>query len=193
MKWRIVPRGAAGVIVAALAQLLYGCASSGSGFVNPDVDFGYMRRAAVLPFENLTQDDLADERMQSVFLMEMLEAEVLDIVDPREAQSAMLRLGLNPGAALTAEQAVALGKELQVDGLFFGVVEEYGQSRTDRRNGPEVTAVFGMTETETGSVVWRSQVHATGMSFWKRLFGGGPSSLYAVSRDAVRRALGTLL
>ena len=80
-----------------------------------------------------------------------------------------------------------------MDALFFGTVEEYGISRVDRNRGPEVTVVFEMLETQTGVVVWRSQVHGTGSSIWRRLFGGGAADLYAVSEDVVSRALRSLL
>jgi hypothetical protein len=125
--------------------------------------------------------------------MEILKEDILEIVDSRETVSVMRGMGLSPGSSLTPEQTVALGDKLVVDALFFGVVEEYGYSRGDRRRGPEITAVFGMTETETGAVVWRSQVHATGSSLWRRLFGGGAADLFDVSRDTVRKALRTLL
>jgi hypothetical protein len=55
-----------------------------------------------------------------------------------------------------------------------------------------VTASFSMAETETGNLIWRSQVHVGGSSLWRTLFGGNPVSLYEVSRAAVRKALGTL-
>jgi hypothetical protein len=181
------------VLLPLLAGIFGGCASPGTSYVNPNVDFGYMQRAAVLPFQNLTSDDIADERMHSIFLMELLKEDVLEIVDSRETVSVMRSMGLSPGSSLTPEQVVALGNKLVVDALFFGIVEEYGYSRGDRRRGPEITAVFGLAETETGVVVWRAQVHATGSSFLKRLFGGGAADLYDVSRDTVRKALGTLL
>jgi hypothetical protein len=114
-------------------------------------------------------------------------------VDPGETVAAMNSLGLDDGSKLTPEQAIALGEALSVDALFFGIVEEYGLSRTDRKRGNEVVAVFGMTETESGTVIWRSQVQASGTSTWNRVFGGGSKSLYDVSRDAVRKALRTLL
>jgi hypothetical protein len=152
-----------------------------------------MQRVAVLPFQNLTSDGLAGQRMQSIFLIEILKEEVLEIVDPRETAAAMHDLGQTPGMALTPEQSVTLGRKLNVDALFFGIVEEYGYSHGDRRRGPEITAVFGMTETETGVEVWRAQVHATGSSVWKKLFGGGTADLYSVSSDVVRKALATLL
>ncbi len=187
------PNVAAALLAAATLAFLSGCGASRSSYVHPNVDFGYMRRAAVLPFQNLTSDHLADERMQSIFLMELLEADILEIVDPRETLAAMHSLSLNPDSPLTPEQAVKLGQKLQVEALFFGTIEEYGTSQIDRRRGPEITGVFGLTETETGALVWRSQVHVTGSSMWKRLFGGGPSDLYSVSVKAVRKALGTLL
>lgn len=177
----------------ASALLVGGCAHSGLTYVHPDVDFSYIRRAAVVPFQNLSSDHLADERLHTIFLMEILKEDVLEIVDSRETVSAMQAAGLRPGSSLKPEQVVSLGERLEVDAIFFGVVEEYGVSRVDRKRGPEITAVFGMWETETGVVVWQSQVHENGASFWGKIFGGGTDDLYEVSRETVRKALRTLL
>jgi hypothetical protein len=182
-----------GALLATLSVLATGCGSRTGVYIHPDVDFAHMERAAVLPFQNLSTDYLAGERIQSIFLMELLEQDVLGLVDPRETASAMEALGVRAGSTVTPEQAVALGRKLAVEALFFGVVEEYGYSRGERSRGPEITAVFGMTETQTGVLVWRSQVHATGSSIWRKLFGGGPADLYTVSRETVRRALRSLL
>ncbi|MBU1698773.1 MAG: hypothetical protein KJ970_11335 [Candidatus Eisenbacteria bacterium] len=175
-----------------VAGTLSGCASSGESFIHPNMDFGHVQRCAILPFQNLCSDDLADERLQSIFLMEVLKKERLEIIDPGETLSGMLVQRLSPGKELTPQQGVALGKELGVDAIFFGVVEEYGINTADRKRGPEITLVLGMMETETGTTIWRSQVHKTGMSIWNRLFGGSPASLYDVSRNAVRQALKSL-
>ena len=181
------------LLAAALLPVLAGCSSSGSGYINPNVDFGYIERVAVVPFRNLTRDDLAGERLHSVFLMELLEEDVLEIVDPGETVAAMRTLGIPVGGDLTPEQSVRLGEALGIDAFFFGIVEEYGLSAVDRSRGAEVTAVFGMKETETGTVIWRSQVHENGSSMLKKLFGGGADGMYEVSRKAVRKALETLL
>lgn len=176
-----------------LALLGAGCGSSTSSYVHPNVDFGYVQRVAVLPFGNLSSDRLAGERMQSIFLIEILKENVLDIVDSRETATTMVAAGYTPGQQLTPNEAINLGAKLGVDALIFGVVEEYGFSRGDRRRGPEITASFGMVETETGALIWRANVHETGSSFWKRLFGGGTDDLYTVSRKVVSEALKTLL
>jgi hypothetical protein len=181
------------VLLAAVGGSVAGCGAPATSYLHPNVDFGYMERAAVLPFRNLSQDALAGARIQSIFLMELLEEDVLSIVDPRETEAAMRSLGLSADQDLAPEKAVALGAKLGVEALFFGIVEEYGQGQGDRTRGPEITAVFGIIETQTGAVVWRAQVHETGGSLWKRLFGGRPDDAYTVSRDVVRRALRTLL
>jgi hypothetical protein len=173
--------------------LAVGCGSPGASYIHPNVDFSSMKRAAVLPFQNLSGDPLAAERLRSIFLMELLHEDVLVIVDPRETDAAMRAAGIAPGSALTPEQSVELGKKLAVDALFFGIVDEYGSNRAERSRGPEVTGTFGISETQTGAMVWRSQVHRTGSSIWGKLFGGGPADLYTVSRETVREALRTLL
>ena len=96
------------------------------------------------------------------------------------------------GSPLTPEQIVTLGEALSVEAVFLGSIEEYGLQSRSRQQIYGVTAVFSMAETETGNLIWRSQVHVDGSSFWKKIFGGESASLYDVSRKAVRKALGSL-
>jgi hypothetical protein len=186
---RSIAYGRGGLCLALLSLLCCGCASTGVNYLHPDVDLGHIQRCAVLPFQNLSLDDTADERLQSVFLIELLSEGDLDVIGTGETMAAMQSLQLAPGAVLTPEQAVGLGKALSVDALFFGAVEDYGLSKTDRTRSIEVTAQFGLIETQTGVVVWRCQVHRTGSSIWRKLFGGGSAGLHEVSRQVARQAL----
>ena len=117
----------------------------------------------------------------------------LDVVDPGEMLQAWNDMRLGADVVLTPEQAVGLGERLGVDAVFTGAIEEYGLERLGGDKTYNVTAVFGLVETVTGSQIWSAQVHADGASLWKNLFGGQPVSLYEVSRRAVRRSLDTLL
>jgi hypothetical protein len=175
-----------------LLPLLAGCAGS-NAFIQPNVDFSHIHRCAILPFQNLTNDGFADERLESIFLMEVLQDGSLAMVDPEETVSAMNAQHVTPGVAPTPEQIVSLGKTLSVDAVFMGSVEEYGLQSQSRQQIYGVTAVFSMAETETGNLIWRSQVHVAGSSIWKRIFGGESASLYDISKTAVRRALADLL
>lgn len=170
-----------------------GCASAPVSYVSPDVDFGFIRRVAVTPFVNMSSDRYASQRMESVFLAELLTYRGLDVVDPGEMLQAWNDMRLGADVVLTPEQAVGLGERLGVDAVFTGAIEEYGLERLGGDKTYNVTAVFGLVETVTGSQIWSAQVHADGASLWKNLFGGQPVSLYEVSRRAVRRSLDTLL
>lgn len=169
-----------------------GCAGGNASFVHPDVDFSHIQKCAVLPFQNLTSDTFADDRIQSIFLMELLDHSSIVVVDPEETVSAMKELRMSAEGTPSPEQLVALGKALSVEGVFLGKVEEYGQASRAQESAYYVTTVFSLAETETGGLIWRSQVHVDGSSAWKKLFGGDSASLYDVSKEAVQKALGSL-
>lgn len=175
------------VLLAVLAQLP-ACSPRTTSYINKNVDFSYVQRVAIFPFRNLSQDTQAAARVQSIFMAGILEQGGLALVDEGEVLHALQKLRISPEAALSSEQVVALGKELGVQGIFFGTVEEYGQARINNTQVYMITAAFSLLETETGSLIWNSQVSNNGTSFWRRLFGGGSASLYDVSRSAVEAA-----
>lgn len=181
-------------ICLAMALLaIAGCASTPAYYISPNVDFSFIQRAAVVPFQNLSADRFASQRMESVFLSELLNYEGIEILDPGEVLKVWNELRFGADAVLSPEQAMLLGEKLGVDALFTGSVEEYGLERLGNDKTYNVTAVFSMVETVTGSVIWNAQVHTDGSSLRKKLFGGQPKSLYEVSRNAVRKSLDTLL
>ncbi len=180
-------------LLTAVLLAVAGCASAPVHYVDADVDFSFIRKVAVAPFSNMSSDRYASQRMESVFLAELLTYEGLEVVDPGEMLEAWNAMRLGADVVLTPEQAMGLGERLGVDAVFTGAIEEYGLERLGGDKTYNVTAVFGLVETITGRVIWTSQVHTDGSSLWKNLFGGQPVSLYEVSRKAVRQSLDTLL
>lgn len=171
---------------------LGGCSKQMTSFVHPNVDFSFVRRVAIFPFQNLSDVQQAGPRLQSVFTAKILEIEGLDVLNPGETESGVIdqRIALDGDPA--PAQMTQLGKRLGVDAVFFGSVEEYGLDRLSGNPSHAVTATFKLVETQTGTVIWNCQVHVGGMSLWRKLFGGGPPSMYSVSEKAVDQALGTL-
>lgn len=176
-----------------LALVIGGCASGPIHHVRSDVDFSFIRRVAVVPFQNLSADRFATQRMNTVFVSELQQYGGLEVVDPGETMQAYLSQRLTPDLPLTPTQVVALGQALEVDAIFTGTVEDYGLERLGGNQTYAVTAAFGLAETQSGASIWTAQIRTDGSSFWQKLFGGQPTSLYEVSRRAVRGALGTLL
>ncbi len=175
-----------------LVAFAAGCAPDVTSFARDDVDYSFIRRAAVYPFQNRSQDLQAGVRVHSVFLSELLQQDALRTIDPGATLGGIGALRLDTTGELTPEQIIDLGRELEVDAIFFGDVEEYGADRVSNDRVHMVTLTFSMAETQTGSVVWRSTVHRSGTSFWRKLFGGGSASLHDVTREAVRESLETL-
>lgn len=169
-----------------------GCSPRATSYVNPDVDFSFIRRVAVFPFQNLSSDHKAPARLGSIFLAELLDQEGLTVLAPGETIGALVDMKLSAAEVLTEEQVVALGQRLGVDAIFFGTVEEYGLEQMGRDRAFGLTASFSLAETTTGTLIWNSQVHRGGVSIWRKMFGGGAPEPYEVSREAVRQALGTL-
>jgi len=180
------------VCVSVLALAAAGCASGPPSYINEDVDFSYIRRVAVFPFDNLSSDNQAAPKVESIFLAELLEVEDLKVVAPGETLATIHEARLPMTTQLSAEQIVALGKALEVEAVFFGVVEEYGVRADSRDRANAVTLSLGLAETVTGTTIWHVQVSRDGGSVWRKIFGGGTASFYDVTRGAVRQAMGTL-
>lgn len=191
-RWQRFPAVPALTVALAVALAAGGCGPGASQFIRDDVDFSFIRRVAVFPFYNLSQDVFGGQRVQSVFLTELLGRGEVEVVDRGEMLAAVTELKLQPDAVLSPEQVMALGKRLQADAVFFATVEEYGAERGGGSPTQIVTATYQLCETQTGRIVWSSQVRTDGASLARRLFGGGSASSYDVARANVRAALGTL-
>jgi hypothetical protein len=182
--------GAAKIMI--LLALLPGCSPTATSYIRQDVDYSFIRRVAVLPFQNLSQDVNANERVYSIFVAQLLERQVVEVAEYGAVLSGMGQMQLNVESVLTPEQFTELGKILGVDGIFYGAIEEYGLERISNARTYTLTATYSLAETQTGSTIWNAQARTDGTSFWRKLFGGGSASLYSVSRSNVERALGTL-
>jgi TolB-like protein len=176
----------------AASLFLAGCAAGPSSYINEDVDFSYIQRVAVFPFDNLSSDNQAAAKVESVFLAELLKVEGLRVVAPGETRAIVAAARVPFSSELSADQIVALGQALGVEAVFFGRVEDYGvrSDSSDRSNA--LTATFSLAETVTGTTIWHVQVNRDGGSVWRKIFGGGSASFYDVTRGAVREAMGTL-
>lgn len=182
----------AAILALALALAAGGCGPGASQFIRDDVDFSFIRRVAIYPFYNLSQDVFGAQRVQSVFMTELLERNEVEVIDRGELLAAVTEFKLHPDAILSPEQVQALGKRLGADAIFFGTVEEYGAERGGSTPTQVVTATYQLCESQAGRVVWSSQVRTDGASLSRKLFGGGSASSFAVARENVRAALGTL-
>jgi TolB-like protein len=160
-------------------------------FTNPNIDFSFVQRVAVLPFENLATDPLAGYRATRLVVTDLLASGALDVVEPGEVAGAMARLGIDRGQP-TIEQVVSLGASLEVQALLQGSVAQSEVLRAGTTNRPVVTLDARMVETETGTIVWAATHTEKGKGLSARVLGTGGEALSETMRRCVSRLLDTL-
>ena len=172
-----------------------GCAGKAeipSFYINPDVDFSFVKRVAVLPLDNLTNEKFAADAVRHVVISELLASGLVDVVVPGDAVAAVDNLKLKPGQSLNAEQIKALGKSLKVQAVILGAVEKYGETRMGNISAPEVAITLMMADTSSGSVIWSVSKTRGGAGFWARHFGARSETMSETTLNVVREALHTL-
>lgn len=182
------------VAVSAAILLLAGCSGMGSTvFVHRNYNFNFIEKVAVIPFENLSNDQGASARITHLFITELLAADAFDIVEPGEVLIAISKLNLTRSDMLTEEQAKQLGKTLGVQGVILGAVNESSGVRSAANSETVVTLDARMVETESAQTVW-SATHTEGSKgFFASIFGTGDKSQSEVARRCVRKVIKTLV
>lgn len=181
------------LLIAIAVVVLAGCRSTTTKYVHPNADLGAIQKVAVLPFENLTGERAAPDKVQKIFYLELLSLEVFEVAEPGQVIKTLRSSGVSSPEALGVADLQRIGKELGVDGLFIGSVVDFADTRTGTTPTPEVTIEVRLVETQTGSTIWSTSHTRAGAGISTRLFGIGGESLTEASRKIIRRELATLL
>jgi TolB-like protein len=182
----------AAVAIAALTS--FGCRTTRqTKYLHPNADLGAISKVAILPFENLTGERTASDKVQKVFYLELLTLQVFEVTEPGQVTKTLRGSGVAATDALGPADFQRIGKELGVDGVFLGSVVDYSDAQTGSTSTPEVTIDVRLIETQTGSTIWSTSHTRAGAGVSARLFGLGGESLTEATRGVVRRELATLL
>jgi TolB-like protein len=176
-----------------IALVTTGCASSHqTGFLHPNADLGMIKKVAVIPFENITEDRGAGEKVTRIFFVELLSLEVFDVSEPGQAVKVVRSQGTAIDSLGPADLQ-RIGKELGVDGLFLGSVVDFSETRSGSSQDPRVTVQLRLVDTQSGTTIWSSSQTRSRAALSTKLFGVGRESLTEAARDLVRDELRTLL
>jgi hypothetical protein len=173
---------------------MYSCASRGtpSSYIRPDYDFSYIKKVAVLPLDNITNEKFAGDVVRQVVISELLATGLVDVAVPGEAVAATDKLGIKSISSLNADQIKAIGNALKVQAVIFGSVEKYGEVRIGNVSAPEVTITLIMADTNSGSIIWSVTKTGGGASFMARHFGARSETLSETVLRVIREAIQTL-
>ncbi len=170
------------------------CASSTTTkYVHPNMDLGAIKRVAVLPFETLVPDRSAGEKVQKIFLTELLALDAFDVVEPGQVAKVLKAERIDSMESLGPADLKRIADALKAQGLFLGTVVDYTESRSGATPSPEVTIQLRLVEAQSGVTVWSASRSRSGATASARLFGVGGQSLTQVSRQLVQEELTTLV
>ncbi|MFZ3138936.1 MAG: hypothetical protein WA126_16265 [Thermodesulfovibrionales bacterium] len=177
-----------------LLYFLTGCGgkASPSHYVSQDIDLSFIKRVAVLPLDNLTNDKFAGDAVRQVVISELLASGLVDVVCPGDAVAALETLKLKTGQSPNADQIKAIGKALKVQAVIIGAVSKYGEIREGNVSAPEVSITLMMADTGSGSIIWSVTKTRGGAGFWARHFGARADTMSEAMLKVVREAIKTL-
>lgn len=119
-----VPMLAAALLAASFGPAVSACGSvHRSEYLASEAERREVRKAAVLPLENLTATPDAGRVVAEEISAELTRARI-DVVDRASAESAFAKLELTPGGAVDRLAARRLGEILGVDAVVIGTVAE---------------------------------------------------------------------
>lgn len=175
-----------GLLVCGALLLMVGCASSNvDTYVDPMMDFGAIQTVAVMPFNNLTKDDMASARVRDNFIGTLLATQAVYVLPTGEVARGISRVGMANPTDPSIDDVVNLSNILKVDAIFLGTLKEYGEVRSGSTTANVISLSLKLIETETGRVVWTASSTVGGIGTMDRLFGGGGEAMNEVTQAAV--------
>jgi TolB-like protein len=157
-----------------------------------DVDLSYIKKVAVLPLDNLTNDKFAADAVRQVVINELLITGLVDVTIPGDAVSAVEKAGVRQVSSMNAEQIKTIGKALKVQAVILGSVDKYGELRSGNFTAPEVGITLMMADTASGGILWSVSRDRVADSFWARHFGARSDTLGELTLRVVRECIKTL-
>jgi TolB-like protein len=174
-----------------------GCSGSVIRYINPEANFSYIKKIAVFPFNNMSDDKFAGERVRNTLTVDLLSRGVFDVLEQGEVSKVMgsffRAAGFEEGRALEVDKETLklLGERLGVQAIILRSVDEY-KSRGGR--GSAVVALsVRMLDTSSGIILWQAKSTVSGSSPWRKIVGIEESDRSTIARKAVKSVLDTLL
>jgi hypothetical protein len=182
------------LVLSSLVIFLFACApgSSLTYYHDPQMDFAAIRSVAVMPFENLSRESQAGERVRDVFANSLLSTGAVYVIPAGEVSRGIVRAGILNPAVPSGEEIAKFAGIIKVDAVITGTVTEYGAVTSGNATANVVSMNVQMIEIQSQRIVWTASATEGGISIWDRLFGAGGEPMNDVTMAAVNNVLDKL-
>ncbi|MCG6916047.1 MAG: CsgG/HfaB family protein [Deltaproteobacteria bacterium] len=182
------------LVVFSLILFFFGCTpgSSLTYYHDPNMDFAAIRSVAIMPFENLTREPNAAERVRDVFANSLLSTGAVYVIPLGEVARGIARAGILNPAVPSMEEIGKFAGIIRVDAVITGTVTEYGEVRSGNASANIISMNVQMIEVQALRIVWTASATKGGISIWDRLLGAGGKPMNEVTMKAVTDVLDKL-
>ena len=185
-----------GTVVLFFLIFVGGCGST-IRYINPTANFSYIKKIAVLPFNNLSDDGYAGEKIRNTLMVDLMSRGVFEVVEQGEVTKVLSVIfreaGVEEGRAVPVDKETLklIGEKLSVQAVILGSVDEY--SGAGGGGGGVVSIGVRMIDTGSSIILWQAKTTETGRSVLRKLIGIEEVDRSELTRKAVKSALDTLL
>jgi TolB-like protein len=181
-------------IVLIFLVFIGGCGSTVK-YINPSANFSYIKKIAVLPFNNFSDDRYAGEKVRNTLIVDLMSRGVFEVVEQGEVTKVLSVIfreaGVEEGKAvpIDIETLKLIGEKLGVQAVILGSVDEYSGAG----GGNIVSIGARMLDTGSGIILWQAKTTETGKSVLRKLFGIDEIDRSELTKKVVKGTLDTLL
>jgi len=158
-------------------------------YKDPKMDFGSIYTVAVMPFSNLSKEQVAADRVRDVLMTMLLAHGEVYVLPQGEVARGIAMAGVMNPVAPSKEEMLKFGGLVKVDAVITGVIREYGEVRSGSASANVISLSLQMTEVQTGKVVLSLSATNGGIGLGDRLFGGGGEPMNVVTEKTIKDAI----
>ena len=164
-------------------------------FVRKNVDISYIKKVAVLPFENHTRNENVGEIIRDIVTTEILASNIFDVESKTFVNSVISdETGAEPTEEFNynKETLKRIARKLKVNGLIIGSIDQYSTEREGSYSYPVITITLKLIDGKTGIILWQTSGTKNGYSTFGKLFGFKSKDINELCFNLIENLLKTL-
>ena len=172
-----------------------GC-SGPTAYLNPEADLSFYRRLGVAQFLTLADDPKAGQKVQRVFITELLKRKDHEVIAPgyftKIETDVRNQLNITGDVPLDSAALQLIGQKAGVQGIILGTVRDYRMERVGQEEFPMISLSLQMVDAPTGRIVWDISLGERGGPKFPVLAIGETHTLDELLTKLCRNSLRTL-
>lgn len=161
-------------------------------FVRQDVNLGYVKTVAILPFDNHTAHPNASRRVREMLMTEVMASGLFEVLEKGRVDSLLHEEALAPGAPIDAPTLRRLGQRLGVEAVIMGSLDDIGAVQSGSYRYSELTMTMRLVDSDKDVILWQASGSGSGYSIWDRLFGIGSKGSFQINLQLIRTLLASM-